>query len=170
MLAQSPYRGGVRGRNCLGRIILRARSAKLMPKRLHILPAGGERSSSDLGCKGGGGIVELARKAAASVRTEWAVRVAATRPVRNYRGMQQRKNSLKRWRSSGSSLLTRISIFNSAFKPSSSVPNKHASRVHGTPQTRNFMFTSSSYILVAGKPSEQPSSLFTSFPAGTLND
>jgi hypothetical protein len=28
------------------------------------------------------------------------------------------------------------------------------------------MFTSSSYILVAGKPSEQPSSLFTSFLAG----
>jgi hypothetical protein len=34
---------------------------------------------------GGGGIVELARKAAASARTKWAARVACTRPVRNYR-------------------------------------------------------------------------------------
>jgi hypothetical protein len=42
--------------------------------------------------QGGGGIVELARKAAASVRTEWATRVACTLPVWNYRGVQQRKN------------------------------------------------------------------------------
>ena len=42
--------------------------------------------------QGGGGIVELARKTAASVRTEWAAWVAARRPVRNYRGMLHRKN------------------------------------------------------------------------------
>ena len=42
--------------------------------------------------QGGGSIVELTRKAAASVRTEWAARVVATRPVQNYRGVQQRKN------------------------------------------------------------------------------
>jgi hypothetical protein len=42
--------------------------------------------------QGGGSIVELARKVAALARTEWAALVAAMRPVRNYRGVQQRKN------------------------------------------------------------------------------
>jgi hypothetical protein len=42
--------------------------------------------------QGSDGIVELARKAATLVRTEWAARVASTRPVRNYRGVQQRNN------------------------------------------------------------------------------
>jgi hypothetical protein len=42
--------------------------------------------------QGGGSIVELARMAAALARTEWAARVAARRPVRSYRGVQQRKN------------------------------------------------------------------------------
>ncbi|XP_066378754.1 ethylene-responsive transcription factor ABR1-like [Miscanthus floridulus] len=42
--------------------------------------------------EGGGSIIELARKAAALARTEQAARLAAMRPVRNYRGVQQRKN------------------------------------------------------------------------------
>jgi hypothetical protein len=42
--------------------------------------------------QGGGGIVELARKAVASARTEWVARVACTRLVWDYRGVQQRKN------------------------------------------------------------------------------
>jgi hypothetical protein len=37
-------------------------------------------------------IVELARKAAASARIEWATQVVAMRLVRNYCGVQQRKN------------------------------------------------------------------------------
>jgi hypothetical protein len=41
--------------------------------------------------QGNSGIVELARKAATSGRTKWAAWVAATRPVRNYRDLQQRK-------------------------------------------------------------------------------
>jgi hypothetical protein len=42
--------------------------------------------------QGGGGIVELARKAAASARTEWAARVASSWPVWKYHNVQQRKN------------------------------------------------------------------------------
>jgi hypothetical protein len=37
-------------------------------------------------------MVKLARKAAALARIEWAARVTATRLVRNYRDVQQRKN------------------------------------------------------------------------------
>jgi hypothetical protein len=37
-------------------------------------------------------MVELARKAAALVRIEWAARVTATRLVRNYHDVQQHKN------------------------------------------------------------------------------
>jgi hypothetical protein len=58
---------------------------------LHIHPAGGGiefRSRT----QGSSGIVELARMAATSARTKWAARVAATRPVQNYRGVQQCKN------------------------------------------------------------------------------
>ncbi|XP_066375586.1 ethylene-responsive transcription factor ERF022-like [Miscanthus floridulus] len=43
--------------------------------------------------QGGGSIIELARKAAALARTERAAQLAAMRSVRNYRGVQQRKNS-----------------------------------------------------------------------------
>jgi hypothetical protein len=42
--------------------------------------------------QGGGGIVELTRKVATLGRTDWLARVAATWPVRNYRGVQQHKN------------------------------------------------------------------------------
>lgn len=40
----------------------------------------------------GGGIVELARQAAASARTDPAARLAALQPVRSYRGVQQRNS------------------------------------------------------------------------------
>jgi hypothetical protein len=41
--------------------------------------------------QGGGGIIELARKAVASARIEWAAWVASMQPVQNYRGVQQRE-------------------------------------------------------------------------------
>jgi hypothetical protein len=38
--------------------------------------------------QGGGSIIELARKPVASARTEWAARLASTRPVWNYMLLQ----------------------------------------------------------------------------------
>jgi len=42
--------------------------------------------------QGHGSMIELARKAAALARIEWAARVTATRLVWNYCDVQQRKN------------------------------------------------------------------------------
>jgi hypothetical protein len=46
--------------------------------------------------------------------------------------------------------------------------SKQFTKVHGTPQRRNFILTSSSYIFIDGNTSEEPSSTAISFSGGHI--